>query len=150
MIVGPPTTGKSQALGECALQPLITVREARDLGNFIVERCTSSALTKCLAEQKKGFLCSPEIYDVLNKLLKSDEENGTGDVQLLCELFFRRAYIISICYRINARNLFKCTILYCRINSSTFRCSTCVPNGSRSWSARSVSSVVSSVFSSKS
>ena len=82
MIVGPPTTGKLQALGECALQPLITVREARDLGNFIVERCTSSALTN-----KKGFLCSPEIYDVLNKLLKSDEENGTGDVQLLCELF---------------------------------------------------------------
>ena len=87
MIVGPPTTGKSQALGECALQPLITLREAMDLGNIIVERCTSSALAKCLAEQKKGFLCSPEIYDVLNKLLKSDEENGTGDVQLLCELF---------------------------------------------------------------
>ena len=87
MIVGLPTTGKSQALGECTLQPLITVQEARDLGNFIVERCTSSALTKCLAEQKKGFLCSPEIYDVLNKLLKTDEENGTEYVQLLCELF---------------------------------------------------------------
>lgn len=87
MIVGPPTTGKSQALGECALQPMITLRENKDLGNFIVERSTSSGLAKCLVEQKKAFLCSPEVYDVLNKLLKSDEENGTGDVQLLCELF---------------------------------------------------------------
>ena len=28
-----------------------------------------------------------ELYDVLNKLLRNDEENGSGDVQMLCELF---------------------------------------------------------------
>ena len=30
---------------------------------------------------------SPEVFDLLNKLLKSDDENATGDAQLLCELF---------------------------------------------------------------
>jgi len=33
------------------------------------------------------FLLSGEIYDVLHKLLKSDEDNATGDVEVLCELF---------------------------------------------------------------
>ena len=33
------------------------------------------------------MILSPEIFDVLNKLLKSDEDNGTGDIQLLCKLF---------------------------------------------------------------
>lgn len=33
------------------------------------------------------MLLSPEIFDVINKLLKSDEDNATGDVQLLCKLF---------------------------------------------------------------
>lgn len=32
-------------------------------------------------------MLSPEIFDTLNKLMKSDEDNGTGDVQLLCKLF---------------------------------------------------------------
>ena len=31
------------------------------------------------------FIC--KIFDVLNKLLKSDKDNATGDVQLLYELF---------------------------------------------------------------
>ena len=30
---------------------------------------------------------SPEVFAILNKLLKSDKENPTGDVQLLCKLF---------------------------------------------------------------
>ena len=37
--------------------------------------------------QKKGIILSPEVFDVLNKLMKSDEDNATGDVQLLCKLF---------------------------------------------------------------
>ena len=49
----------------------------------MVERSGSSGLVKCIAEQRRTFLCSPEIYDVLNKLLKNHEESGTGDVQLL-------------------------------------------------------------------
>lgn len=42
---------------------------------------------KLLANQHKGFILSPEVFDILNKLMKSDEENATGDVQLLCKLF---------------------------------------------------------------
>lgn len=40
-----------------------------------------------IAANKKGIILSPEVFDVLNKLMKSDEDNGTGDVQLLCKLF---------------------------------------------------------------
>lgn len=32
-------------------------------------------------------MLSPEISDILTKLLKSDDDNATGDVQLLCKLF---------------------------------------------------------------
>ena len=32
-------------------------------------------------------MVSSEIYDALNKLLKSDDESATGDIQLLCKLF---------------------------------------------------------------
>ena len=33
------------------------------------------------------YLVSPEVFDVLNKILKNDEENGCGEVQMMCELF---------------------------------------------------------------
>lgn len=33
------------------------------------------------------MILSSEIFDILNKLLKSDEDNDTGDIQLLCKLF---------------------------------------------------------------
>ena len=87
VVVGPPTTGKSQAMKECAIDPLVAVRDDNDLGNYLVERCTASALIKCLSEQKKAVVVSPEIYDVLNKMMKHDEENGSGEIQMLCELF---------------------------------------------------------------
>ena len=32
-------------------------------------------------------MLSPEVFDVLNKLMKSDEDNATGDIQLLYKLF---------------------------------------------------------------
>ena len=44
-------------------------------------------MIQCICEQKKAFVALPEIYDFLNKLLKNDEENASGEVQLLCELF---------------------------------------------------------------
>lgn len=85
VVVGPPTSGKSQALKVCTIDPLVAVRD-NDLGNFLVERCTTSALVKCVSEQKRAVVVSPELYDVLNKMLKNNE-NGSGEVQLLCELF---------------------------------------------------------------
>ncbi len=56
VVVGPPTTGKSQAMKECAMDPLIAVRD-NDLGDFVLERCTTSALVKCISDQKKGVVC---------------------------------------------------------------------------------------------
>ena len=87
VVVGPPTTGKSQAMKECAMEPLIAVRDDNDLGDFLLERCTTSAFLKCMSEQKRGIVVSPEVYDVLNKMMKNEEENGSGEVQMLCELF---------------------------------------------------------------
>ena len=87
VFVGPPGTGKSQALKEGALQPMADVRAERDWANTIIEKCTSSALVKSIADNKKAFIVSPEVFEVLNKLLKSDEDNATGDIQVLCELF---------------------------------------------------------------
>lgn len=87
VFVGPPGTGKSQVLKEGALKPIHELQTERDLSNCIIEKCTSSALVKTIADLKKAYVLSPEVYDVLNKLLKSDEENATGDVQILCELF---------------------------------------------------------------
>ena len=40
-----------------------------------------------VAEHNKAFIVSPKVFEVLNKLLKSDEENATGDVQIFCQLF---------------------------------------------------------------
>lgn len=87
MVIGPPTTGKSPAMKECSVDPLVLIRDNCDIGNFVIERCTSSALVKVLAEEKKGMVLSPELFDVLNKMLKNDEEHGSGEVQMLCELF---------------------------------------------------------------
>lgn len=55
--------------------------------NYIIEKCTSSGLVKTVADNKKAYIVSPEVFEVLNKLLKSEEKNATGDVQVLCQLF---------------------------------------------------------------
>lgn len=87
LFVGPPSTGKSQALKHAAHLPMSTIIENQDLTNFLLDKCTSSGLAKTVAQNKLGFVVSPELFDLLNKLLKSDDENATGDAQLLCELF---------------------------------------------------------------
>ena len=87
MVTGHPTTGKSPAMKEYSVDPLVLIRDNCDIGNFVFERCTSSALVKVLSEQNKAMVLSPELYDVLNKLLRNDEESSSGDVQMLCELF---------------------------------------------------------------
>ena len=76
-------TGKASAIQYAAQDPL----EHLDLTASIINKTTSSGLTKLLATQRKGFILSPEVFNVLNKLMKSDEDNATGDVQLLCKLF---------------------------------------------------------------
>jgi len=83
IFVGPPSTGKSQALKEGAQLPITTLIESEDLNNFLLDKCTSSGLAKTLSTNGMGFVVSPELFDLLNKLLKSDDENATGDAQLL-------------------------------------------------------------------
>ena len=87
IFVGPPTTGKSQAIKECAISPMASVTAEADSASPVIQKYTSSRLIKTVADNNRGFLLSAEIYDVLFKLLKSDEENATGDVQALCQLF---------------------------------------------------------------
>ena len=87
IFVGPPTTEKSQALKECAASPMSAVAREQDSSSYIINNCISSGLIKAITQNEKGYLLSAEIYDVLFKLLKSDEENATGDVQVLCKLF---------------------------------------------------------------
>ena len=41
---------------------------------------SESGLVKSISQQGKGFLLSAEIYDVIHKLLKLNEESATGDV----------------------------------------------------------------------
>jgi len=66
---------------------MVAVVRETDSSSPVMQKCTSSGLIKTIADNKKGFLLFGEIYDVLFKLLKSDEENATGDVQVLCQLF---------------------------------------------------------------
>lgn len=83
-MVGRPGTGKSPAI-EAILGAL------KEMGciskETVVSATTSSGLIKNLSKQGKSFITSPELFDLLNKLLKNDEDNGSGDVQLLCKLW---------------------------------------------------------------
>ncbi|CAH3184508.1 unnamed protein product, partial [Porites lobata] len=83
IFVGYPGTGKSSAIQYAAQDPL----ENLDFTDAIISKTTSSGLVKLLANKRKGMILSPEVFDIINKLLKSDEDNATGDVQLLCKLF---------------------------------------------------------------
>ena len=86
IFVGPPSTGKSQAFKAAASFPLNELITDKELIGFLIKKTTPSGLFKKLSSDKQGFLLSPEIYDVLIRLLKTDD-GCTGDISLLCELF---------------------------------------------------------------
>lgn len=77
------TTGKSSAIQSAAQELLEFINHDGDR----ISKTTSSGLVKFLSTSKKGFTLSPEVFDILNKLMKSDKDNATSDVQLLCKLF---------------------------------------------------------------
>ena len=89
--VGPQTNGKSQALKECAASPTSAVCSETDSQTCVIKKCTPSGLVKIITKNQRGFLLSAEIYNVLFKILKSDDENGSVDVQVLYQLFSREA-----------------------------------------------------------
>ncbi len=86
IFVGYPGTGKSAAIEHGCMKPLHKIMQ-EDFNNCVIERSTSSGLVKHLANNGNGFIVSPEVYDVLYKLLKSDEKTCSGDAMLLCKLF---------------------------------------------------------------
>ena len=87
IFVVPPATGKSQANKKCAFSPLSSLTEETDSTSPVIQKSTSSGLIMAVADNNRTPLVSGEIYDVLFMLLKSDEENATGDVLALCQLF---------------------------------------------------------------
>ena len=129
VFVGPPGTGKSQALKEGALQPMHDVLTERDMQNCISAKCTSSALVKTVAEHSKAFIVLPEIFDVLNKLLKSDKENATGDVQILCQLFSGE----RSSFRFASERAAQYSFFHIGIHPITLRCTTALPHGLGPW-----------------
>ena len=53
----------------------------------LVSNITLSGLTKLLSKEGQCFICSPEVYDILNRFVKGEEDNATGDIQPLYKLF---------------------------------------------------------------
>ena len=86
ILVGYPGTGKSPAIEHGCIKPLKNVLHDEFKG-CLLDRTTSSGLIKHLSSNGTGFIVSPEVSDVLNKLLKSDEETCSGDTMVLCKLF---------------------------------------------------------------
>ena len=84
IFVGPPTTGKSQAVKFGVGDPF---NDIDGLKEQIITNATSSGLTKTLSKKGQAFICTGEGFDVLNKLLESDEKTASGDAQLLCKMF---------------------------------------------------------------
>ena len=64
IFVGYPGTGKSSALQHGCLEPIAQLLEEKE---STLDR-TTSGLVKHLATKNSGFLVSPEIFDVINKL----------------------------------------------------------------------------------
>ena len=58
-------TGKSSAIRYAAQDPL----ENLDFTDTIISKTTSSALVKLIGKKKKGMILSPEVFDIINKLL---------------------------------------------------------------------------------
>jgi hypothetical protein len=86
IFVGYPGTGKSSSIQYDCLQPIAHLFE-NDNSSVLIDRIMSSSLVKQLATKQSGYLGSPEVFDALNKLLKNDEDNASGDAMLLCKLF---------------------------------------------------------------
>lgn len=86
VFVGPPSTGKSQAISSACLDPLNTVVTARDGKPVVIGKSTSAGLIQKLSEGSQ-IIVSGEIFDVINKMVKNDGDTASGDISLLSQLF---------------------------------------------------------------
>lgn len=80
IVVGPPTTGKTPAFQN-------TVKKFMSEEDGVIDKSTLSGLIKILSKDGKAFIVNSEIKEFLMTLLHNDDQNGSGDVQLLCKLF---------------------------------------------------------------
>lgn len=138
IFVGPPTTEKSQAIKECAISLMASVTAEADSAGPVIQKCTLSCLIKRVADSSRGFLLSAEIYDVLFKLLKSDEENATGDVQVLKSTVLWRVGLLPVRHRKNAGNSSKHAFLHLRNNTDSLCLLSSRPLRSRTRSFRPI------------
>ena len=136
IFVGPPFTGKSQALKEGANLPMSTLIESEDIPNFLLDKAKSSGLAKTVADNGKGFVVSPEVFDLLNKLLKSDDENATRDSQLLCVLFSGESVSYRYASKKNTRNWLQSSLFNRRRDTGSVCCSSNRQDGPRTWFTR--------------
>ena len=88
IFVGYPGTGKSSAIDHGCIKPIENTLQA-DVKGCLLDRTTSSGLVKHLSKNVTAFIVSSEVSDVLNKLLKSDEETCSGDTMVLSISFSR-------------------------------------------------------------
>ncbi|XP_057297169.1 uncharacterized protein LOC130626079 isoform X2 [Hydractinia symbiolongicarpus] len=83
LFVGQPSTGKSPAIKMAVNQPLKAIQEDTD----IISNTTTSGLTKCLCTRKCTYIVNAEIQEYLYKILKKNDENYTGDMEILSKIF---------------------------------------------------------------
>ncbi|XP_057299501.1 uncharacterized protein LOC130630121 [Hydractinia symbiolongicarpus] len=83
LFVGQPSTGKSPAIKMAVNQPLKAIQEDTD----IISNTTTSGLTKCLCSRKCTYIVNAEIQEYLYKILKKNDENYTGDMEILSKIF---------------------------------------------------------------
>ena len=79
IFVGYPGTGKSSAIDDGCIKPVENTLQA-DVKGCLLDRTNSSGLIKHLSKNGTAFIVSSEVSDVLNKLLKSDEETCSGEL----------------------------------------------------------------------
>ena len=83
IFVGQPSTGKSPAIKAAVVQPFSKLNMTEEL----ISSSTSSGLSKLLANNNAAYIVNPEISDYLLKVLKNNDENYSGDMELLCKLY---------------------------------------------------------------
>ena len=79
IFVGPPTTGKSQALKECATSPMSAVAREQDLSSYIINNCTSLGLIiRPLHRTRRATFCQQRFTtyysNYLNRTKKTRQE----------------------------------------------------------------------------
>ena len=86
VFVGPPSTGKSQAIEVRVTASLHAISTAQDEEHSLAKgKSTSAGLFSWLAEGN-GMMVSSEIHDIILKMAKNEGDNASGDMTSLCHI----------------------------------------------------------------